>query len=522
MSVRLGSAASCGARDDAQVVPAPPDRPLSSWTAWPSCRPVVPSRRPRRRRGGIPGRRRRPRPPARPGPCRPRPRHRSRPRRTRATAAHGGPVRVHDRFGTATLQLDGRRFDLARARRETLCDPGALPDVEPAPLCEDLRRRDFTVNALALGPGRRRGAASWWPCPAASMTSKRAGPARAPRRQLPRRSHPACFAWPATRGGWAGLPSRILRAWPRQALRDGALETVSGGRLGAELRLLGGESDPAAGLQWLERPGTRPGPAAARASRAARARRLDRACPGAAGRRRRSPGARAGHRRRRGRPPRAVGSPRRSGVPRRQPRHTIVAAASGAPSIGGPPGAAQQPSAIARTIAGAPPELVALAGALGPAPATEAARPLAGRAAPRRPGDRRPRPDGRRHRARAPPSDGGCGQRSKRGWTVTPTAATPSWPWPWRRPRRRLRPVLAPPFQPLGEHFAIDLPGARAVFTTRRGGHSAGPYASLNLGFRHRRRSRRRWRATAPSCPRSSGRRRRASSIRCTDAMYGG
>jgi YfiH family protein len=39
------------------------------------------------------------------------------------------------------------------------------------------------------------------------------------------------------------------------------------------------------------------------------------------------------------------------------------------------------------------------------------------------------------------------------------------------------------PFTELGEHFAIDLPGARAVFTTRRGGHSGGPYASLNLGF---------------------------------------
>jgi YfiH family protein len=32
-------------------------------------------------------------------------------------------------------------------------------------------------------------------------------------------------------------------------------------------------------------------------------------------------------------------------------------------------------------------------------------------------------------------------------------------------------------------HLAIDLPGARAVFTTRRGGVSTGPYASLNLGF---------------------------------------
>jgi hypothetical protein len=38
------------------------------------------------------------------------------------------------------------------------------------------------------------------------------------------------------------------------------------------------------------------------------------------------------------------------------------------------------------------------------------------------------------------------------------------------------------PFYARGEHIAIDLPGAQAVFTTRRGGHSGGPYASLNLG----------------------------------------
>jgi polyphenol oxidase len=39
------------------------------------------------------------------------------------------------------------------------------------------------------------------------------------------------------------------------------------------------------------------------------------------------------------------------------------------------------------------------------------------------------------------------------------------------------------PFHQLAGHFAIDLPGARAVFTTRRGGGSQGPYAELNLGF---------------------------------------
>jgi hypothetical protein len=39
------------------------------------------------------------------------------------------------------------------------------------------------------------------------------------------------------------------------------------------------------------------------------------------------------------------------------------------------------------------------------------------------------------------------------------------------------------PFYALGHQFAIDLPGSRAVFSTRRGGHSSGPYKSLNLGW---------------------------------------
>lgn len=41
---------------------------------------------------------------------------------------------------------------------------------------------------------------------------------------------------------------------------------------------------------------------------------------------------------------------------------------------------------------------------------------------------------------------------------------------------------LPEPFYERGEHVAIELPGAHAVFTTRRGGVSTGPYASLNLG----------------------------------------
>ncbi len=43
--------------------------------------------------------------------------------------------------------------------------------------------------------------------------------------------------------------------------------------------------------------------------------------------------------------------------------------------------------------------------------------------------------------------------------------------------------ALNRPFYEVDEQIAVDLPGARAVFTTRRGGHSQPPYNSLNLGF---------------------------------------
>ncbi|HKG39474.1 MAG TPA: polyphenol oxidase family protein [Conexibacter sp.] len=41
---------------------------------------------------------------------------------------------------------------------------------------------------------------------------------------------------------------------------------------------------------------------------------------------------------------------------------------------------------------------------------------------------------------------------------------------------------LPAPFEPVGDHIGIALPGGRALFTTRRGGVSGGPYTSLNLG----------------------------------------
>jgi tRNA nucleotidyltransferase (CCA-adding enzyme) len=62
----------------------------------------------------------------------------------------GGEIRTHERFATATVHLDGAELDLATARSETYPRPGALPEVRPALLSDDLARRDFTVNAMAL------------------------------------------------------------------------------------------------------------------------------------------------------------------------------------------------------------------------------------------------------------------------------------------------------------------------------------------------------------------------------------
>jgi polyphenol oxidase len=49
-------------------------------------------------------------------------------------------------------------------------------------------------------------------------------------------------------------------------------------------------------------------------------------------------------------------------------------------------------------------------------------------------------------------------------------------------PAARVTVRIAEPFRLEGEHVAIDLGGARALFTTRRGGFSSGAYESLNMG----------------------------------------
>jgi tRNA nucleotidyltransferase (CCA-adding enzyme) len=62
----------------------------------------------------------------------------------------GGEAREYERFATAKATVGELEVDLARARAESYAHPGALPQVRPASLADDLRRRDFTINAMAV------------------------------------------------------------------------------------------------------------------------------------------------------------------------------------------------------------------------------------------------------------------------------------------------------------------------------------------------------------------------------------
>jgi tRNA nucleotidyltransferase (CCA-adding enzyme) len=65
--------------------------------------------------------------------------------------ALGGRFVPHEKFGTAiVLYGDGGRVDVATARTEFYDYPGALPTVEQASIRQDLYRRDFTINAMAV------------------------------------------------------------------------------------------------------------------------------------------------------------------------------------------------------------------------------------------------------------------------------------------------------------------------------------------------------------------------------------
>ncbi len=277
----------------------------------------------------------------------------------------GGTVRAHDRFGTSTVVVDGFTYDIARARRERYARPGALPDVSPASLAADLARRDFTVNAIAVAlGGRTPGEVRAVPEALEDLTARRL-----------RVLHDASFRDDPTRllrmARYAGRLRFAIEphtlALARSAVRDGAIATVSGSRVGAELRLVAREPDPLAAFACL------------------RALALDAAIDPRFGIGDRALAQRAmGLLPEDGRHDRLALALAGREVPAGElhallsalafeapDRDAIVAAATHADALARALGQAQRPSEIADAVAGSGPELVSLAGACGPERAAE-------------------------------------------------------------------------------------------------------------------------------------------------------
>jgi tRNA nucleotidyltransferase (CCA-adding enzyme) len=175
----------------------------------------------------------------------------------RLAADLSGQAAEHVAFLTAAVVLpDGRRIDVATARRESYRVPGALPSVEPAALGEDLARRDFSLNALAV----RLDPAAW-----GALLDTTGGLADLRARRL-RVLHPLSFVEDPTRLLRAArfavrLGGRIDPTTRRLAVRAASLDVyqaLSADRVRAELELVLGEPRPATVLREAGRLGAWP------------------------------------------------------------------------------------------------------------------------------------------------------------------------------------------------------------------------------------------------------------------------
>jgi len=164
-----------------------------------------------------------------------------------------GELTRHHAFQTATVATpDGGRIDIATARSESYPRAGQLPQVVPGTLEEDLMRRDFTINTMAIALSE----AGWGRVidPLDGRSDLEQG--------LLRVMHSLSFA---------DDPTRILRALRfalrfdytieaftdeqlRAAIVGGYLDEVSGDRVRKEIRLMFSE-EPTAGPLRLQREG---------------------------------------------------------------------------------------------------------------------------------------------------------------------------------------------------------------------------------------------------------------------------
>ena len=164
----------------------------------------------------------------------------------------GGRLTVHHRFGTATVDADGVTVDLVTARRETYRYAGALPDVQPGVIEDDLARRDFTINAMAIPVA----------CGESDLVDLHGG-TRDLAAGLVRVLHDLSFR---------DDPTRMLRAvryaarfgfeiepetaaLMASALATGAMSTLTGDRVRHELERILQEADPATTLRLADETG---------------------------------------------------------------------------------------------------------------------------------------------------------------------------------------------------------------------------------------------------------------------------
>lgn len=163
----------------------------------------------------------------------------------------GADVVAHERFGTAKVKLDGHELDIATARSESYPRPGALPVVEPAAAIEeDLCRRDFTINAMAI-PLRGE----------ARLLDPHGGQDDLAAEQL-RVLHDRSFIDDPTRAiraaRYAARFGFELEARTAERLRQADLNTVSADRRDAELLRLAAEEKAPLAFELVERWGLLP------------------------------------------------------------------------------------------------------------------------------------------------------------------------------------------------------------------------------------------------------------------------
>jgi tRNA nucleotidyltransferase (CCA-adding enzyme) len=143
-------------------------------------------------------------------------------------------------FNSIKINFLGHKIDISGSRKETYGHPGALPTIQSGTIYEDLNRRDFTINALAM---------RLWPSPYGDLIDPLAGHNDILYRKL-RILHKESFQNDATRIMRAvryeqRLGLQLEQETEAVLIRDlPFLETISGHRISRELTIIFQEENP--------------------------------------------------------------------------------------------------------------------------------------------------------------------------------------------------------------------------------------------------------------------------------------